>query len=520
MRWDKAHKKAEPKHKARKENQATRADHAEEFQVPSVGYVFSGSVSTDTGAVNKVQTGQQPQKSFRTLLHQRANKIGRVEARIKKLEGALNTVQTTWPAYLQQATQKLEQEHAKCVAFQERATTELRELQQELQQLMTQQIAPVDPPIEAVQYPVTPNAFQQPNQYRPPKIPGFAMQDTAPQVMEVDSMTTGAFPGFSLPYLGEVQQPVQTMHPSINVGGLPSASVGVGVPVPASVMSHMSPMQPSIGPAMMPQPQVPDRAPSSTVGAVPGFVPSDHPGVPSTSQPQPGPQIPVEAPPGNWETPPTSPQVADHSDEPAQFPNPLYRPPAPVLPVQTATDAERVTADAPPEVRHIIADAVQAMHLLPIQQGGTGGNGLTSSQQQQLQLFAQQQQEAHQKMQALQQAFPVKPKGQVKIAAFDHAPVTCQSPEPNRIHDGTWSVHSSPGVPHTQGMLHHQQGASPKGQRQMKIAKNAEGDVHLQTSIATPVPTSPGDSPVSPKSPTPVPTEVATEVGEDLEELG
>ena len=74
-------------------------------------------------------------KSLKTTLHQKAYRIGKIEARIRKLESALSDVQAKWPEHVQRAQQQLRTDYGKYLQFQQVASIELAELRQELQQL-------------------------------------------------------------------------------------------------------------------------------------------------------------------------------------------------------------------------------------------------------------------------------------------------------------------------------------------------------------------------------------------------
>lgn len=78
-------------------------------------------------------------KTNKAIFHQRANRIGKVEARIAKLQTSLTEIQQTWPRYVNQVQQLLAQEHQKCVEYYRKSTLELQELQQELNDLLASQ---------------------------------------------------------------------------------------------------------------------------------------------------------------------------------------------------------------------------------------------------------------------------------------------------------------------------------------------------------------------------------------------
>lgn len=323
-RWDKIHKKTDPKQKARKGKDTIEPDTADSFHVPAVGFVFSGSASSTMGQPDNKPPGlNAQQKSLRSLLHQRANRIGKVESRIRKLQAALKEVQTTWPAYVQQVTQKLTQEHTKMMEFQQRATNELTELQQEMQSLLTQQLTPTNHQPESTAAQMSIPAYMPPELIAQ-HIPGVhVMQEQATHVMEVDAQHNTQVPGFSLPNLGEAFQQLPVMHPSINVGGLPASHVGIhhlqaAAPVPQASIGFTSVPVPNSSahipllnqgyPCQNAQETQLHVSALNTTGSVVQKPASIQPQAVDNSATEP--EDPLEMPPGDWNTP-GSPQSPD-----------------------------------------------------------------------------------------------------------------------------------------------------------------------------------------------------------------
>ena len=139
LRWDKVNKSnnkstAKPKQPAKDSKDANLTDPADgsRFSVPSVGLAWQvDSHQMSTSRPTKVQ---QP-KSLQTLIHQKANRAGKITARIAKLEQAVEFVQTGWPSHVQAVQQQLQIKYAEVCRFQADVRNELVQLRQELEQL-------------------------------------------------------------------------------------------------------------------------------------------------------------------------------------------------------------------------------------------------------------------------------------------------------------------------------------------------------------------------------------------------
>ena len=433
-------------------------------------------------------------KSLKTLFHQKGNRFGKIEARIAKLQNALAEVAQSWPIFVQRQTDYVSQQHQRYVAFQQQAQNELNTLQQELQLMLAdplgqnqQSQAPVTN-YGAPTYQVSMFANQTPVQGNCPAHGIFAEYAGVPtrQPMEVDQTESCLGPQFQLPNIAEA---AWTFAAS---SGAPMQP-GPQVPVLPVQMPHVVPCQVHQAPVHGTQ-----DLPQATT--------------PVLSTP-----VPDGPPPGDWE-------------EPIQmFPNPLYK--SQLQPQQTFAPTMQDQSNA--DVTSIVQQAAQALAQLPPSQGGTGGQGLTPQQQQQLAEFAAQQQQCQQQLQAfksdaqqLLHSAPVQgtpnPASVPATPVMPHAPVTPAQQQFSPaspvlpVVSAAFSVHSSPekGLQvsaNAEEQVEHFQ-MSPAGQRVPKVAKTRMGPVHSQSAMApvhnvnqVPVP----GSPVSSMSPTPVPTEIA-----------
>eukprot|EP00438_Fugacium_kawagutii_P003075 Skav220259 [mRNA] locus=scaffold1696:422156:429340:+ [translate_table: standard] len=163
------------------------------------------------------------------------------------------------------------------------------------------------------------------------------------------------------------------------------------------------------------------------------------------------------------------------------------------------------------QINQLVQEAAQAMIMLPIQQGGTGGQPLNAQQLQQLEVYAQKQIECQARLREVYAQVPSKVSSPVTQAQH---PQVLQAPcvqAPCQQSSDALSVHSSPG--HRLPRLPEQYQMSPPGQRQPKIAKQDQGDVHIQPSRQDE-----SQASSSPTSPVPVPTEIATD--DELDKLG
>lgn len=405
---------------------------------------------------------------MKTLLHQRANRIGKVENRIARLEAALQEVEKNWPGYVHQISQLLASEHQKCLQFHAQALAELSQLRQEMKQLLTQELRQEETQTPIIQPHVTSYA-------------SVVQPDVGHHV-----------PHLPISHVGKPMEVDSTQVPSTFHFPLPS------------VMSHAEasvvPQMPVITPGLNQQ--------NTQASQTPVF--NHHAAV---------------APPGNWTWPPAAPalgfsafqlpnvsQPTQPVEDTQEHIQPSLNTSAPVLPVQP-------TAHLPPpliapEVQHAINQAAQA--LIAQQQAATGDMQatLTPEQLEQLHQFGQQQMECHAQLQQLHVASQ-----QQARAPVSHTPQ--ETPVPltqvsGLEQPGIMSVASSPERPSKMFS------ASPQNQRQQKIHKNTEGNVHQQVHIGPfarsgPDPVaiplndaSPIESPRSSRSPTPVPTEIPT----------
>ena len=548
-RWDKVKKqtKVQPQAKAQPKAQAV-PQIPQEFMLPNVGYSLPQSSQSGVASMETTPATQHTAKSIKTQLHQRANRIGKVETRIQKLQHGLSEISQTWPAHVQERTQSLHNDLQKCMHFQEQATKELETLQLELQGLLTQRL---DQDVNTaedrghVHHPqvdqglttgvdVTPQVYAVLSQLQAQGM----IQVNAPLLgHDLMDCTEAPIPGVQPP-LGlnsnsvplRVQNPVvqpalQPMHPS------------VGMPMPYQVPPHHAPVQPSHGCTPMPnQPMIPgmqmfanlpNHMPAADPNSSYGQRHSIHNMTQVCSIPD-----PMSPPPGNWEIPQhmlnmngqnaigsgaeavlPQPQVGQASqsapvlpivqggtqDEGTiMFPNPLYKAPEhkqPAQPVpnsapqdQTLVEQAVHTATAELLHRHAVQDPAQ----LPLEI------------QQKLQAFAAQQEYCQQQIAQLTQS-----RQEPKAPVTPVLAASPQTPVPTRVDAApatpqAMSIYSSP------EQLHHMS-ASPPGQRTTKVPKSGPGNVHQQPTVVMqsngeviPVPLSPCNSQASM-----VPTEIA-----------
>eukprot|EP00438_Fugacium_kawagutii_P025723 Skav210479 [mRNA] locus=scaffold737:631424:639331:+ [translate_table: standard] len=366
IRWDKVSKQGPNKPQPRQGKPTDtnpQSPIAKEFAVPSVGYALPSSGTPLDGQVaSHSNMGLQNNKSIKTLLHQRANKIGKIEARISKLESALKEIEVSWPRYVHQLQSMLTREHTRCTDFHTKATTELGQLRSELQGLLQQELTQVPSVSNPQQVPVLNADNQQLNMLKQAWYQQVAMSYQpmgASATMEVDPAPSS----FVLPNLGEeLNATPSSMTNLMGASGL----LGLG------------------------KTAVVDQGP---------FIPVPPPTLPSQSQPIH--HVPSEAdmPPGNWNWPPAppvaQPDLHSHSLAPGDhFPNPLYK--APVLPVSSTPDMNEQkglhNTEVPAQTSHPVNTAVQqAVQAMLQMNADQGQSGLTPQQLQQIDLFAQQQ---------------------------------------------------------------------------------------------------------------------------------
>lgn len=469
-RWTKSqkaqtHTKGKPK--STKEDEGTPSNH---FAFPDLGFVLSSvsSSSSQTHAVGSTDQANAATKSVKALLHQRANRIGKVEARISRLESAVKEVEKNWPAYVHQISQLLASEHQKCIQFHAQANAELTQLRTEMKNLL--------------------------------------MQDLCPDGGQATN--TGLN---TLSYLHTMANPMSSQMPSLHI---PSVVKPMDVDMNHGAASMQFPI-PSVHPQVtaFEVPQLPIVEPETAV--------HHHKLSPAPESPPPVQEIP----PGNWTWPPAAPQpdlqtfqlptvppeaqpIAVSPQVNAQAVSQQLEPHIPAVPEDPVLPVQAF--DIAPEVQHAINQASQAM--LAYQRAVTGDTHATLTQEQmaQLHVFGQQQLQNHAQLQQFQAA--VKHTMPVPSPCREHVPAAPASPGAPAPKQDTLSVASSP-AKSTQ-----QVPTSPLNPRQLKIPKCQEGNVHQQPVIGpfqrgteaqfvalndtSPVP--------SPRTPTPVPTEVAT----------
>ena len=174
-RWDQVSKQKVPKSAKdpKLRTAETVVQSSVDFQLPSVGLAFASSSVQPSSQIGVQAVGtHQPvvQKSFKTLMHQRANRYGKVEARINKIKDALAEVAVTWPAFLKKNQEMVQQKYQAYVQFHTTAHQELTQLTNELQSLLTDQLV-FSPSVAQVSgTPGQPEYYAQPV---PCPIPGF-----------------------------------------------------------------------------------------------------------------------------------------------------------------------------------------------------------------------------------------------------------------------------------------------------------------------------------------------------------
>ena len=488
------------------------------FPIPSVGVqipnVQSHGVQKQTpisdssvGTANQMQASRPDatNKSIKTQLHQKANKIGKLESRMERLQKALAEIQVTWPQFVHELRQVLVQEHQKVVNFQTAVTQELQQLKAEHHVLLHQQLVPMpsvhNPAIASMEQDKTSqiqaalellaaHGIQPGNTYANTHVP-----------MQVDATTHAAH-----------------QHVAMSHGGFGTDQI--------------------------------HAQPSSQ------FV-QQHPAAEHISVPTLPVQTEAIAPAGNWQWPPAMPtrpelRLPDISiaEEPAAAEEQDYatllqqqqaalqqpiQPPAAMSPNHTQR-LDNLHLDQ--ELMVTVNQAAQALNQLPPEQGGGGGQGLTEAHMSKLIQFAQLQQQCQMQLHALkqdmiptaaahtdsahtkqnQQQQPYEP--DIPIPSPVHTPLETQqrastAPATPQAADAM-SIHSSPAKTAQQQGSQNVYSLSPRGQRQVKIPKQVPGNVHAQpnTAVQTPI------SPASSHTPTPVPTEIPSEEEDGLDGLG
>lgn len=439
---------------------------ASEFSIPSVE--FSSSVVLPVSSPPLLSNGTQSQKTMKTLLHQRANRIGKVESKILRLENALTEIKSTWPSYVNKVQQGLQQEYQRCVTFSQQATAELAQLRQELHGLMHSQLS-MDVPDSTQVYIAT---WMQ------------SQVQSALQVLSAAGLLN--IPMNTGPHVPDVHMHVQPDMPPVQNAQPPTLPVQEQL-VPPSLMT----------------PPVTEVAPIAVQGVI------SKGEMPSVSGPP--------TAPGNWTWPPPPPQASEFvlpelpSDE---FPNPLYKPKPQVdqepnlqQSIQEAAQRTGVCL-MDPVVQQAVQQAAEGLAAQHHQNGCPGGTSLPPEFQQMLNQFTYQQAHCHLQLQGL--------KHQQQQPAGDQS-------TPSGAHE-TESIHSSPGPRSAalQPFPQHFQ-LSPPGQRDLKIAKSVPGSVHSQVNTAganVPVPASPTGQSCQelPATPPYVPTEIAESEPEEAQD--
>lgn len=457
-------------------------EHGGGFSVPSVGLLLP---------IEGQQIQQSPHtqhaaqvKSLKTALHQKANRIGKIESRISKLEAALADAQQRWPIHVAQIQQQLQADHTKFVQFQQAAANELLELRKEwthLSSLGTQLVTPPQSSGTMTQVQAAVEVLTAagilPNSYA-----GVGHHVSPPDVqMEDDVQSSHDVQSFSLPNLSETVQ-----QPSLPV---------LEGPQTVQTFPLMSLQQPVGGQFAFPD--------VKTHASVDFQRSVQEPSIPVTD---PGP------PPGNWAPVPAPSMNANGKEQPEeQFPNPIYKPPAvpqlhsvtPQVPV-TKWIPQANVQPAAPEVAEAVHKAVIGLQEHHINQGCPGGPEMTEEYQQLIDAFTVQQNMCHAQLAQIQASAATisqKQVGQPKnasMAPFGAVP----KPVPTQ---GIESVCSSPG-PRVHGKAE-EFSLSSVPSRFSKVPKALPGAVHEQPAANTEE--IPSSEVSSPRSPTPVPTEIA-----------
>lgn len=448
LRWDRAARNVSMNNKGKQPAPAGKPDADTgvqkvlcEFVMPSVGLPLQSSGS-QSSVVLPLQSGlninqgsanqaQPPHKSMKAMLHQRANRIGKVEARIAKLQQALQSVQTGWPRpqYVHAVQEMLNKEHTKCVTFSEQATAELQKLHTELHALLHSQIAAectmpaVTPP-----YPVDPN---------PPHV-ATSQVYAAMEVLQ----NAGFFKGQLNP-LGQQSMEVD------------SHKEAPDMPVPSPV-APTAPVLPTL-PSMQAFPPMGPIGPKEEES---------------------------DLPPGNWNWPPSLPPapslcIPQETKTEEHFPNPLYRPVAPAF----------VPGTLDPAVEEAVQRAAKGLQEQQVSQG-LPSSPLTATNLAQLRAFTEQQKQCHVQLEQLRASFPKT----MPVVTSQTAPVPSSTApvEPHAVSVPSSPGPGSCSQGHVTGPEHFL--LSPEGQRLSKVSKTIAGEVHGQPAMAqrTEVPSSAG----------------------------
>ena len=490
-RWDKVAKGKQPSNnrpktqaKEEKEVQSPDPSDGHGFAVPSVGLPWQ----TEKAKSQSLVPPRAPQqKTLQTIIHQKANRVGKVNARIRKLEESLAFVQTGWPSHVQSVQKELHNKYIEVCRFQSDVKAELIQLKQELNQLsVLGQVPQIPAPLDVNMFQQVQTAMEVLTAAGMTFSPYTGVPE-APAHMEVDQQQFEFPQEFVLPNLAEVDPSVQFpfQHPVGHVGQMHS----VPVQVPSAV--------------------------HNTAAVCQGMSQVQNPPQPACTKNFRPPAIDLEIPPGNWD-----PEIPQH------FPNPLYKAPqampavppvlhpeTPILPVaeepkplmhwQYAPTPAPINA----EVAAAVANAIQGLQEQHVLQQMPGGPEMPEQYQKRIDNFTLQQNQLQQQMEQLQQMIPKTPAKQPQHAQRipgTSAPINAA----NSADADVMSIHSTPQrVDRKTGVTPIP--LSPQAMREPKVAKAVPGAIHEQPKVngfTTPIPVTPSNSP---RSPTPVPTEIA-----------
>ena len=453
-----------------------------EFPIPDVGISLELSSGASLASAPLQTERQMPQnKSIPSQLHQRANRAGKIEARIQKLTAALTQLETSWPQYVNRMHSKMTHAHQKCTMFHAKVQQELRALQQEHQDLLTRQLEMPTLATEAQH--VTKNVGNQP-------AVSAAQVQLALQVLQSVGIATQ--PTYA------VDVPVQVPMEAANVG-----------------MTAMPPILPTFSvehPNLIEPPNV-DHMDLDLGLLSPVGVPS--PLLPLHSQ-QDMSNMPMSAPPGVWDWPPPVPQVPNVLSQAFQVDSQVQA--TQTVAVDTSTQppefmpasTDRIDPLLPymqldPATQKAVNEAAAALQALPTAQGGAGGNVLTAAHQEKLRKFAEQQQQCQQQMTDLLQPGKHSDEAAKSVSTPPRATRTGHA-----SHKDSVSIASSPDQTKSAKSAPAQYLLSPGASRPPKVPKVNTGAVHDQATAGLTAETIP-ISPSSSRSATPVPTEIASE---------
>ena len=548
QRWDKQSKKQSAA--KNKSKQDSKMPPSTAFVMPAVGVQISqsnsvGSVGTvgtvgtaaavgTVGAVglNAVQTAQaeKPSRSIKSQLHHRANRIGKVEARIDRLVRALEEVKTTWPQYVHRMHQEMAEQHAKCTKFHVAVTKELESLRVELHGLLTQQLHHMPQVPMQTAMPGAQQALQQAQQALAALAavsgmnqPTYAEVPQMPMPMEEDTHIAAQGNGFQIPHVGMQLPGTDPVHSTINMHAMmhqTSMASGYQVPNQVPCLPVQQPAEPQIQEADIPQGNWtwPPAMPNMPNMNVPGL----------TSEPVDMMSRPAEADYTHVNAAPVG-HVQNST------------PTVPLHPPSNAAINQLLQgADVSPDFLQTLTEAAHGLNQLSVEQGGGGGQGLSAKHLEQLTKFAQQQQQCHQDLMSFhgqvnqmnrpsmqQQATTAQtaPATPVVLPAPPQDPITPEASSAQEVGSAqslrgarimqtpparAMSINSSPGQPTPAPQMRTETySISPRGQRQQKVSKSQPGPVHSQPSLAYQLPVYESDG--SSLDPTPVPTEVATD---------